>query len=70
MTTLDNHLTTPDMKHWVIIDNFRGEEKILPEVQLIEAFGDERWQKITSGLDDYFKAYEYNYEYTERGFKL
>ncbi len=67
---LDNHLSMPDIKHWVIIDSFTGQEKILPEVQLVEAFGKERWHKITSGLDNYFTAYEYNFEYTERGFKL
>ncbi len=69
-TTLDNHMSMPDVKHWVIVDSFRGEEKILPEAQLLEVFGEDRWRKITSGLDDYFTAYEYNFEYTERGFKL
>ncbi len=70
MDILENHESMPDIKHWVIVDNFRGEEKILPEAQLLEAFGEERWHRITSGLDDYFMAYEYNFEYTERGFKL
>lgn len=67
---LDNEKSTPDVKHWVVTDNFRGETKILPEAKLKEAFGDERWLRITSGLDDYFTAYEYNFEYTTRGFKL
>ncbi|AJT61025.1 hypothetical protein [Vibrio phage XZ1] len=67
---LDNYQSMPEIKHWVIIDAFTGEEKIIPEAQLLEAFGKERWLKITSGLDDYFTAYEYNFEYTERGFKL
>lgn len=69
-TNIDNHKSMPDVKHWVIVDSFRGEEKILPEAQLLEVFGEDRWRKITSGLDDYFTAYEYNFEYTNRGFKL
>ncbi|AUR85836.1 hypothetical protein NVP1081O_101 [Vibrio phage 1.081.O._10N.286.52.C2] len=67
---LDNHVSMPDVKHWVIIDSFTGEEKILPESQLKEAFSPDRWLKITSGLDDYFTAYEYNYDFKARSFKL
>jgi hypothetical protein len=64
------HATTPDMKQWVVVENYSSKERIISESQLKSVFTDERWQKITSGLDDYFSAYEYNFSESARGFNL
>jgi hypothetical protein len=66
----DSHKSLPDVKHWVVVERYSSKERIVTEQQLKSAFGEKRWYKITSGTDDYFTAYEYNYEYTSRGFKL
>lgn len=58
------------VKHWVIVDLINGEEKILPEVQLIEALGEKRWFDITSGKDVRFRASEYNNEFSDKGIYL
>ena len=64
------HETQPDQKQWVVVENYSSKERIISEGQLKGVFSDARWKKITSGLDDYFSAYEYNFEYTNRSFKL
>lgn len=62
--------TQPDVKHWVLVEKFSGQERILPEFFLREKFDDSRWALITSGRDRYFDAYEYNYEFDDKVIRL
>lgn len=55
----DEYKTSPDEKHWVIDHKITGERRILPEAQLKNTFGTERWLHITSGRDRYFDAFPY-----------